>query len=137
LPSAQSCAEATPGSGRIGEQAAAREDEAVVIAGTILLAPPADLDGAVAEVRLVDAALADAPARTVAMTRLDCAGRRIERIPFRLAARVAAGKGYGIEAEVRKSGGNRLEPGDLRTMQSYGWRSPGKAGLELAVEEVI
>lgn len=111
------------------------EREDVVIEGRILLDDEVDLDGAVAEVRLFQAPLADAPSRTVGSARQECSGRGIREIPFRLAAAVDPRKPYRLAAEVRRRGGERLDPGDLRSVQSYGWRR-GDGPAELSVKRI-
>jgi uncharacterized lipoprotein YbaY len=108
----------------------------VVIVGKIVLDAPADLDGAVAEVRLYDAPLADAPSRTVAEARRGCSGRDVREIPFRLTAMAEAGKEYGLAAEVRRRGGDRLEPGDLLSTRRHSWRRGAEEEVEVAVEPI-
>ena len=104
-----------------------------MIAGTVLIDPPTALDGAVAFVRLREAELADAPSRTIASTRIPCAGAAVGRIRFRLAATVDRARHYSLAAEVRRDGGDRLRPGDLLTVEHHGWTAADTGEVELRV----
>jgi uncharacterized lipoprotein YbaY len=104
----------------------------VVVEGKIVLGAAMKLDRALVEVRLLRAPLADAPATTVASARQPCSGEQVREIAFRLAAEVEPDLDYVLAAEVRRRGGGRLEPGDLLTVESYGWRyGDGRAKLKV------
>jgi uncharacterized lipoprotein YbaY len=111
--------------------------EKVAITGTIELDRRRTLDGAVAEVRLLDTAMADAPARIVAGSPVICAQGHVDRIPFRIEAMVAEDRDYALVAEIRLHGGTALEPGDLLTVVRTPWRNRGDAPVTLPVSEVL
>jgi uncharacterized lipoprotein YbaY len=111
-------------------------EETVVIEGEVLIDPPASLDGAVAIVRLRDTALADAPARDVASTRVPLSGAAIARIRFRLSARVDPMREYSLAAEVRRDGGNRLRPGDLLTTEHHVWHFADTGHVQLRTRTI-
>ena len=103
-----------------------------MITGHIVIEPGVDLQDALAEVRLRDMPLADAPARTVARVTLPCSGVGVHRLPYELHARVHRGRDYALAAEVRRAGGERLQPGDLLTVEGRRWRL-GEPAAELRV----
>ncbi len=106
----------------------------VVIRGFIALDPPRALAGAVAEVQLRARAMADAPAPLVARAEVAIPSGAIGRLPFRIEAQVDETAVYALGAEIRRSGGATLAPGDLVTVSHHPWRYGG-GSVVLAVKE--
>jgi len=111
-------------------------EAAVVIAGDILLDPPAALDGALAIVRLRETPMADAPSHDLARARIPCSGAAVGRIPFRLATTVDPARDYSLAAEVHRDGGEQLRPGDLLTVEHHGWRPGDRGAVELRTKAI-
>ncbi|HJT15614.1 MAG TPA: hypothetical protein VJ790_23530 [Dongiaceae bacterium] len=108
----------------------------VVIEGTIELDGPRVLEGAMAEVQLREKAMADAPAKIVARSRMKPADGRAERIPFRLEALVEEDGDYALAAEIRCRGSETLAPGDMLTVVHHPWRYATGRRVTLPVKEI-
>lgn len=107
-----------------------------MIEGEIISDLPVAGTAAMAEVRLIDAAMVDAPARTLARARFACGQPGARRLPFRLTATVLPQSRYGLTAEIRLAGGERLRPGDLATTRWYGWSVAENRPVSLKVERI-
>jgi uncharacterized lipoprotein YbaY len=95
----------------------------VSIHGWIALPSAQWFDGATAIVGLDDVTLIDALSKRVAETVIEGISGRQDRIPFSLEAQwdFRARDSYVLAAEIRRSGGDRLAPGDFLTTVAVPW----------------
>jgi uncharacterized lipoprotein YbaY len=110
----------------------------VSIRGWIQLPSPQRFDGATAIVGLDDVTLIDASSKRIAETVIEGISGRPDRIPFSLQAEwdFRARDSYVLAAEVRRSGGDRLGPGDFVTTVAVPWTVDRTDGNSVPVTEV-
>lgn len=109
-----------------------------MLRGEVVLPQATDLEGALLIVRLRDAAMSDAPAPVLAMSRQMVSGRGVRRVPFRLRLTRdwPPGARPAFEAELRVRAGGALAPGDWLTVCHLPYRHGEHSGIEIPVERI-
>ena len=95
-------------------------------------------DGATAIVGLDDVTLIDALSTRIAETVIEGISGRQDRIPFSLEVQwdFRARDSYVLAAEIRRSGGDRLAPGDFLTTVAVPWTVDQTEGNSVPVTRV-
>ena len=107
--------------------------QALRIQGDVVLGRPADLEGAVLRVALLDVSMADAPAQELAASERMVEGKGLQRLPFELELTApAAGRSYALTGEIRKLGRDRPLAGDYLNTVAVPW-SPDERRTRWAI----